>query len=43
MRLNALVLLSALLPTACRSAPEDPAIAGYLGIERVDLLAKGME
>lgn len=42
MRLNA-VALAALLPTACQTAPEAPPTSGYLGIERVELIAKGME
>lgn len=43
MRSNALVLLAAILPTACQTAPEIPPTSGFVGIERVALLAKGME
>ncbi len=43
MRPSVILVFSALLPMACRTAPKAPTPSGYVGIERVEVLAKGME
>lgn len=42
MRLHALVVLAIMLPVGCTTSPE-PVGAGYRGIEKAILVAKGME
>ena len=39
----ALVALALVFATGCRTAPESAASSGYKGIERIQILAKGME
>lgn len=43
MRLYSLLALAALVPAGCQAAPAEAPEAGYRGIEKISLLAKGME
>jgi hypothetical protein len=36
-------IAAALLVAGCRTTPEPSAQAGYVGIDQVEILAKGME